>query len=107
MKRHEIVQKILKPNMGHGFAPVNIALCKYWGKRDTELNLPATNSLSISLGDKGAYTRIKENAHDEFIINGKIINEATDFYKKLKKFLDLFRPEKQVGYQIISQLLLV
>ncbi|TAM04459.1 MAG: diphosphomevalonate decarboxylase, partial [Rhodanobacter sp.] len=27
-------------------AQPNIALIKYWGKRDTKLNLPATGSLS-------------------------------------------------------------
>lgn len=29
----------------------NIALVKYWGKRDSEKNLPAVDSLSIALGD--------------------------------------------------------
>ena len=27
----------------------NVALVKYWGKRDVELNLPATGSLSLTL----------------------------------------------------------
>ena len=27
----------------------NIALVKYWGKRDADLNLPATGSLSMTL----------------------------------------------------------
>ena len=36
------------------YAPTNIALCKYWGKRNTELNLPVTSSLSIALPNKGA-----------------------------------------------------
>ena len=27
-------------------APSNIALVKYWGKRDLDLNLPATGSIS-------------------------------------------------------------
>ena len=43
------------------FAPTNIALCKYWGKRNTELNLPVTSSLSVSLGEKGAKTTLKNN----------------------------------------------
>ncbi|KAJ2895716.1 diphosphomevalonate decarboxylase-like protein [Zalerion maritima] len=30
-------------------APVNIAVVKYWGKRDTKLNLPTNSSLSVTL----------------------------------------------------------
>ena len=30
-------------------AQPNIALIKYWGKRDTEQNLPAVGSISITL----------------------------------------------------------
>lgn len=29
----------------------NIALVKYWGKRDAELNLPVNSSLSLTLAD--------------------------------------------------------
>ena len=29
------------------FAPANIALCKYWGKRNEALKLPLTGSLSV------------------------------------------------------------
>lgn len=31
------------------YAPVNIAVIKYWGKRDTKLNLPTNSSLSVTL----------------------------------------------------------
>jgi diphosphomevalonate decarboxylase len=30
-------------------APVNIAVIKYWGKRDEELVLPVNSSLSVTL----------------------------------------------------------
>ena len=30
-------------------ANVNVALVKYWGKRDAGLNLPATGSISLTL----------------------------------------------------------
>lgn len=44
---------------GVAFAPSNIALCKYWGKRDATLNLPVNSSLSVSLGDLGTRTEIR------------------------------------------------
>ena len=47
-----------KKEKGLAFAPTNIALCKYWGKRDNEINLPMTSSLSIAFPDKGAMTTI-------------------------------------------------
>ena len=55
MHRAEVVARILVGKKmtlkAHAVAtePANIALAKYWGKRNTELNLPITSSLSISL----------------------------------------------------------
>lgn len=39
-------------------AGTNIALVKYWGKRDPALNLPATGSLSLTLDRLGTRTRV-------------------------------------------------
>ena len=38
------------------YAPSNIALSKYWGKREMSFNLPVTGSLSISLAEHGTKT---------------------------------------------------
>lgn len=38
------------------FAPINIALSKYWGKRDATLNLPLAPSLSVTLAELGTLT---------------------------------------------------
>ena len=74
------------------FAPSNIALCKYWGKRNQELNLPNTSSLSISLGDLGANTTITINKiSDEYYLNNKQQDSNTAFSIRLKQYLDLFR----------------
>jgi diphosphomevalonate decarboxylase len=84
------------------FAPTNIALCKYWGKRDKHLNLPVTNSLSISLGDYGTTTCIKEidSNCDQIIVNGIEALEKNQasfsadmslFRQRLTVFLDCFR----------------
>lgn len=75
------------------FAPANIALCKYWGKRDQELNLPVTDSLSISLGDKGVTTTITvSDQADQIILNSKQLPVNSPFGQRICQFLDLVRP---------------
>ncbi len=50
----------------------NIALVKYWGKRDSELNLPAVGSISITLGDLWTDMHIDTDASaDELTVNGE------------------------------------
>lgn len=87
------------------FAPSNIALCKYWGKRSVELNLPVNSSLSISLGNKGASTKVSliDSNLDVVILNNNQIDTQNNFYKKIVKFLDLFReqlPNKDTSFKI-------
>ena len=101
MEKIDVVKHILR-HTSHGqfvgsesnaWAPSNVALCKYWGKRDVELNLPVTSSLSVSLGKKGAFTKIKQaGKSDCYLVNGELINFETQFARRLKIFLDLFRP---------------
>lgn len=47
----------------------NIALIKYWGKRDTELNLPLNSSLSITVKCLKTETRIEESTVNTLSIN--------------------------------------
>jgi len=107
-----VVQHILKAyskepkrEQGTFFAPSNIALCKYWGKRDTELNLPHTSSLSISLGNLGAKTTIalEQALKDRISINGKEVDEDSIFSKNLSHFLDLFRPLNSVFFRVATE----
>lgn len=54
-------------------AQPNIALVKYWGKRNNELNVPATPSLSITLDTLWTRSTVKfreENSQDRLSING-------------------------------------
>lgn len=104
MNKQVIIENIISNKINsdrHGFAvaPVNIALCKYWGKRDAELNLPVTSSLSVSLGEKYAFTEIYEIAadKDQIAINDQAIADAN-----LINFLNLFRPTPNTHYQIKS-----
>ncbi|KAI9311585.1 diphosphomevalonate decarboxylase [Dichotomocladium elegans] len=57
-------------------APVNIAVIKYWGKRDTELILPTNDSLSVTLSQdilhsKTSIAASKEFTKDRLWLNGK------------------------------------
>lgn len=81
---------------GIAFAPTNIALCKYWGKRNTELNLPMTSSLSIALPDKGAFTTVTlREHHDEIYLNGQQLSPGSTFVRRLIDYLNLFRQHQQ------------
>ena len=84
------------------YAPANIALVKYWGKRDNELNLPVTSSLSISLADKGTSTTLSvaHQAADEVFLNGEKLTAVSPFVTRLLSFLDLFRPRKDFYFRI-------
>jgi diphosphomevalonate decarboxylase len=105
VKKSDVVQMIFQQRAlgeplhekGLAFAPTNIALCKYWGKRDTEINLPKTASLSIALPDKGALTSIKlhDNPEDIVILNDELLPTDSGFVKRVSNFLDLFRQNKK------------
>lgn len=57
-------------------APVNIAVIKYWGKRDATLNLPTNSSLSVTLSQADLRTHTTAScsssfaAHDSLVLNG-------------------------------------
>jgi diphosphomevalonate decarboxylase len=60
-------------------APINIALVKYWGKRNDELMLPLNDSISVTIDALYAETCVRivdddttTNAQDEVVINGKV-----------------------------------
>ncbi|AAS54259.2 AGL232Cp [Eremothecium gossypii ATCC 10895] len=57
-------------------APVNIATLKYWGKRDSMLNLPTNSSISVTLSQEDLRTLTSaatgpELAEDRLWLNGK------------------------------------
>lgn len=70
----------------------NIALVKYWGKRDAALNLPAAGSLSLTLGPIATRTRVEfagRPGADRFVLNGR--EETGAGAAKLSRFIDLVR----------------
>lgn len=108
MNKKDVIKKLIgevkssaKP-AGHGRAPANIALVKYWGKRNDELNLPVTSSLSISLGDLGTETTIEPAGRDEFILNGRPVPDDTAFAKRLSEYLDPFRARPGEAFKVVT-----
>ena len=70
----------------------NIALVKYWGKRDEELVLPAAGSLSLTLDAFPTTTtvRLDPSAHeDSFDLNGGGASAAQT--ERVTRFLDVVR----------------
>lgn len=80
-----------EPRQAEAYAPSNIALSKYWGKRDAALNLPLNSSLSVSLGGWGTTTRITPAAQDEVVFNGVALAPGVGFATKVISYLDRFR----------------
>ncbi|MFD2043373.1 diphosphomevalonate decarboxylase [Ornithinibacillus salinisoli] len=77
-------------------AHTNIALIKYWGKRDEKLILPTNNSLSLTLD--GFYTKTtvefrEDLTEDIFYLDHKLVTDEQ--YHRVTKFLDLIREYAQ------------
>ncbi len=104
----QVVQRILAGRefqangTAKAYAPANIALVKYWGKRDEALNLPVTGSLSISLGPLGSHVELAraESAGDRVWLNGQPLPADSSFARRASAFLDLFRPAKDFGFAL-------
>lgn len=83
-------------------AGTNIALVKYWGKRDPILNLPATGSLSLTLANFGSETTVRFAPDAGAAEGGDLITldgvpAPPLFAQRVRRFLDLIRQEARVG----------
>ena len=76
------------------YAPSNIALSKYWGKRELSFNLPITGSLSISLAEHGTKTGLSviDAPMHQVILNGKEVSANQSFSIKVSQWLDRVLP---------------
>ncbi|WP_373894735.1 diphosphomevalonate decarboxylase [Virgibacillus natechei] len=73
-------------------AHTNIALIKYWGKRNESLILPTNSSLSLTLDGFHTTTTVEfqeDLATDHFTINDESISGES--YNRVRAFLDLIR----------------
>lgn len=72
----------------------NIALVKYWGKRDESLMLPATGSLSLTLDAYATTTTVTttpDAGDDRFELNGEAA--SGERLRRVTRFLDLVRAQ--------------
>jgi len=70
----------------------NIALIKYWGKREKSLNLPAVGSISLTLAGLSTTTSVcfdNSLEDDQFSLNGDMIEGREK--ARVSSFLDLIR----------------
>lgn len=75
-------------------ANANVALVKYWGKRDSRLNLPATGSISLTLGGLAVEADVAfgpSSGPDDVVIDGA--SPTSDEQARVTAFLDLVRGE--------------
>ncbi len=73
----------------------NIALVKYWGKRDQNLILPYNSSISMTVDTLKTHTTVEFNkkySEDIFILNREKVKKNTKNYKKyIGRFLEKIR----------------
>lgn len=73
-------------------AHTNIALVKYWGKRDRQLMLPQNDSLSLTLNEFYATTKVEFDPSltaDQITIDGQPVSGKGQ--RKIAAFLDIVR----------------
>ena len=74
----------------------NIALIKYWGKSNHQLNIPAVDSISITLKELYTKTTICESENSDnnlFFLDNKPANEKQS--ERVINFLKLINPKKE------------
>ena len=84
--------------MATAIAHPNIALVKYWGKRDTRLNLPSTGSISMTVDRFRTRTTVNWGAEeDEAWIDGRLAEgkEKNRVFEHLDR-IDPWRPKVTV-----------
>jgi len=83
-------------------AQPNIALIKYWGKRDVARNLPAVGSISITLSALQTEVSVELSAElstDELLVNG---SENQSMLPRISACLDRVIGEQRLRARIVS-----
>jgi diphosphomevalonate decarboxylase len=77
-------------------ARANIALVKYWGKADSQLNVPAVGSISITLESLWSDTEVELDpslAADELVLDGRRVPEQL---QRVSACLDVLRERARI-----------
>ena len=74
-------------------ANMNVALVKYWGKRDSVLNLPATGSISITLDGLWTESTVAFGGGEADLVEIDGAPAAGEEAGRVTRFLDLVRSE--------------
>jgi diphosphomevalonate decarboxylase len=82
-------------------APSNLALIKYWGKRDVALNVPSTGSISVTLEGLLTTTTVEfREALEADVVRLDGRSEAADV-ARISRFLDLVR--ERAGVRLYAE----
>ena len=82
-------------------ANINVALTKYWGKRDKALHLPQNSSVSVTFDDYGTTTTVEfsnQLQQDTFILDGKDLTDGKEFSRVIQS-LDLIRTQANLTHK--------
>ena len=71
----------------------NVALVKYWGKRDETGKIPSSPSLSITLGGLETRSIVSESSDDKIFIDGQAVSD-----QKILRWLECLRKEYDVPW---------
>jgi len=84
-------------------AQPNIALIKYWGKRDTRRNLPAVGSISITLAD--LFTTMSVEFDDSLQGDTLVVNDRENaaMLPRVTRCLDTVVGENRAAARIVSK----
>lgn len=83
-------------------APVNIAVIKYWGKRDTKLILPTNSSLSVTLDQDHLRSTTTSRADPSFKEDALWLNGKVDEIKPGGRLETCIREMKKLRKEIIE-----
>ncbi|KAG0360480.1 diphosphomevalonate decarboxylase [Podila minutissima] len=84
-------------------APVNIAVVKYWGKRDTSLILPTNSSLSVTLSQDQLHSKTTIRASADFISDRLWLNGIEESITSNKRLVACLRETRALRTKIEAE----
>lgn len=88
---HPPIAKPHRSMLTQARAHPNVALVKYWGKSDLPGNIPATPSVSVTLGGLHTTTSVQTSTQDSFVLNG-----APSIDQKIERLLGELRKQANI-----------